>query len=173
MNDRKSEGEIHMNITTKYGIGNIVYAVHPCRIICNGKVIMSECAFDVDKSSSHIQPHGDDIYIVSPHEVKNVTVSCNGESETDIQYELSNGIIRREKDLFASFDDAARYAVMLYGQSAGECGGIGDTGRKGVLKEDVCRKLQQAMKTVLSFDQLERFEEEFLKATQGLVFKEA
>ena len=151
-----------MNISTKYGIGNIVYAVHPCRVICGGKVIINEQGFDINSLPDQQQPRGDDIYIVSPHEIRNVTVSCNGKSETEIRYELSGGVMRWEKDVFASFDDAAGYAVMLCEQFACECGGIGECGRKGILKEDMCRKLQQAMKTVLSCEQLERFVEEFL-----------
>lgn len=160
-----------MNITTKYETGDIVYAVHPCRLI-GGKVIINGRESDRNYSPDHWQTYGDDIYIVSPHEVRNVTVFCNGKSAADIRYELSGGTVRREKDVSASFDDAAGYAVRLYEQSAGKSDRPGESGRTEILKENVCGKLQQALKAVLSSDQLERFQEEFMKATQGLVFRE-
>ena len=47
-----------MNITTKFAIGSIVYAVHSCKLVCNTS-----------------QANTDNVYIVSPHEVKAVTAS--------------------------------------------------------------------------------------------------
>jgi hypothetical protein len=129
------------------------------------------------------QPYTDDIYIVSPHEVKNIMVSCKSASKAEMQYELSNGVIRSEKEIFASFEDAAEYAVGLYGEPAGKYNRLGEDDRAWAhgneesrtekLKEIICKKLQQSMKALLSYEQLERFQEEFIKATQGLVIREA
>lgn len=30
-----------MNVTTKYEIGDIVYAVHPCKVIYGGQIILN------------------------------------------------------------------------------------------------------------------------------------
>ena len=129
------------------------------------------------------QPYTDDIYIVSPHEVKNIMVSCKSASKAEMKYELSNGVIRSEKEIFASFEDAAEYAVGLYGEPAGKYNRLGEDdrvwehgkeeSRTEKLKEIICKKLQQSMKALLSYEQLERFQEEFIKATQGLVIREA
>ncbi len=158
-----------MNITTKFETGSIVYAVHPCRLICGGQILLN-----AGTGQKHI--HGEDIYIVSPHEVRGITASCRKNSETEILYELSDGATRTEQELSASFEDAADHAVRLYEKTCsgidGKYGSMGST-RNEIMKEAVCRKLQQALKAVLSCEQLERFEEEFLKATQGLVFREA
>ena len=160
-----------MNITTKYEIGDIVYAVHPCKVIYGGQIVLNEDIFGKESAGTNQQyPKMDDVYIVSPHQVMNITASCKQGFSTEILYELSNGVMRTEKDIFASFEDAAEYAVMMYGESSGKSR---EYGRTGSLKENVCKKLQQVLKAVLSYDQLERFEEEFVKATQGLVFKEA
>jgi len=163
-----------MNITTKYEIGDIVYAVHPCKVIYGGQIVLNEDISGMESSGINQQyPQADDIYIISPHKVMNITASCKKGFSTEILYELSNGVIRTEKDIFASFEDATEYAVMMYGESSGKSDRSGEYGRTGSLKENVCKKLQQALKSVLSCDQLERFEEEYVKATQGIVFKEA
>lgn len=163
-----------MNITTKYEIGSMVYVVHPCKMIYGGQIILNEDMSSMESAGTNQQyPQADDVYIVSPHQVVNVTASCKKGFSTEIMYELSNGVMRTEKDIFASFEDAAEYAVMMYGEFFGKSDGSGEHGRTGILKENVCRKLQHVLKTVLSCDQMERFEEEFVKATQGLVFKEA
>lgn len=160
-----------MNIATKYEIGDIVYAVHPCKVIYGGQIVLNEDIFGKESAGTNQQyPKMDDVYIVSPHQVMNITASCKQGFSTEILYELSNGVMRTEKDIFASFEDAAEYAVMMYGESSGKSR---EYGRTGSLKENICKKLQQVLKAVLSYDQLERFEEEFVKATQGLVFKEA
>lgn len=160
-----------MNITTKYEIGDIVYAVHPCKVIYGGQIVLNEDIFGKESAGTNQQyPKMDDVYIVSPHQVMNITASCKQGFSTEILYELSNGVMRTEKDIFASFEDAAEYAVMMYGESSGKSR---EYGRTGSLKENICKKLQQVLKAVLSYDQLEHFEEEFVKATQGLVFKEA
>ena len=163
-----------MDIRTKYEIGSIVYAVHPCKLVCGCQVVLNGEAIGMKLGGDNQgQVYAEDIYIVSPHEVRNITVSCNKSQETDIQYELSNGVTREEGDLFASFEEAAGYAVSLYGESSGGYGVQEENGRNCRLKEIVCQKLQQALKAVLSYEQLERFGEEFEKATQGMVFKEA
>jgi len=164
----------HMNITTKYEIGNIVYAVHPCQIVCNGQTMLNDGMLCMEPGGAdQKQAHAEDIYIVCPHEIKNIMVTCQKDLKTEIQYELSNGIIRTENNIFASFEQAAEHAVILYGESAGQYDVPGKDVKGGILKEIVCKKLQRALKAVLSFEQLERFEEEFIIATQGLVFKEA
>jgi len=155
-----------MNITTKYETGDIVYAVHPCKVIYVGQIILNTGLPGMENNGmGQNQPYTDDIYIVSPHEVKNIMVSCKSASKAEMKYELSNGVIRSEKEIFASFEDAAEYAVGLYGEPAGS--------RTEKLKEIICKKLQQSMKALLSYEQLERFQEEFIKATQGLVIREA
>lgn len=158
-----------MNITTKFETGSVVYAVHPCRLICGGQILLNA-------ETGQNQAHADDIYIVSPHEVRGITASCRKNSGTEILYELSDGAVRTEQELSASFGEAADRAVRMYEKAgSGIDGKYGSTGctRNEILKGAVCRKLQQALKAVLSCDQLDRFEEEFLKATQGLVFREA
>lgn len=169
-----------MNVTTKYQTGDIIYAVHPCKVIYGGQIILNTGLPRMENNGmGQNQPYTDDIYIVSPHEVKNIMVSYKSASKAEIQYELSNGVIRNEKDVFISFEDAAEYAVGLYGKSARKYDGSGmddnawENGRTEKLKEIICKKLQQSMKAVLSYEQLERFQEEFIKATQGLVIREA
>ena len=173
-----------MNITTKYETGDIVYAVHPCKVIYGGQIILNTGLPGMENNGmGQNQPYTDDIYIVSPHEVKNIMVSCKSASKAEIQYELSNGVIRSEKDVFISFEDASEYAVGLYGEPAGKYNRLGEDdrawghgkeeSRTEKLKEIICKKLQQSMKAVLSYEQLERFQEEFIKATQGLVIREA
>ena len=71
----------------------------------------------------------------------------------------------------------------LYGEPAGKYNRLGEDdrvwehgkeeSRTEKLKEIICKKLQQSMKALLSYEQLERFQEEFIKATQGLVIREA
>lgn len=165
----------HMNITTRYGTGDVVYAIHPCQVINNGQVILNEGTLRMElNEASQGHFNVDDIYIVSPHEVRNITAFCNKGSKTEIIYELSNGTKRTEQELFASFESAAEYAVTLYEKASGKYGKVAvDHGSTGILKESVCRRLQHALKAVLSYEQLERFEEEFLIAMQGLVFREA
>lgn len=163
-----------MNITTTYGTGDVVYAIHPCQVINSGQVILNEGTLRMEPDEAGQDFHADDIYIVSPHEVRNITVFCNKGSKTEIIYELSNGTKRTEQELFASFKSAAEYAVTLYEKASGKYGKVAvDHGSAGILKESVCRRIQHALKAVLSYEQLERFEEEFLIATQGLVFREA
>lgn len=163
-----------MNITTKYEIGDIVYAVYPCKVIYGGQIVFNEDISGMESEGTNQQhPKMDDVYVVSPHQVINITASCKKGFSTEILYELSNGVMRTEKDIYASFEDAAEYAVMMYGEFSGKSDRSGEYGRTGSLKENVCKKLQQALKSVLSCDQLERFEEEYVKATQGIVFKEA
>lgn len=165
----------HMNITTKYVTGDVVYTIHPCQVINNGQVILNEGTLRMEPNEADQEYfHADGIYIVSPYEVKSITVFCNKGSKTEIIYELSNGTKRTEQELFASFESAAEYAVTLYEQASGKYGKVAvDHGSTGVLKESVCRRLQHALKAVLTYEQLERFEEDFLIATQGLVFREA
>ena len=104
-----------MNITTKYETGDIVYAVHPCKVIYGGQIILNTGLPGMENNGmGQNQPYTDDIYIVSPHEVKNIMVSCKSASKAEMKYELSNGVIRSEKEIFASFEDAAEYAVGLY-----------------------------------------------------------
>ena len=173
-----------MNITTKYETGDIVYAVHPCKVIYGGQIILNTGLPGMENNGmGQNQPYTDDIYIVSPHEVKNIMVSCKSASKAEMKYELSNGVIRSEKEIFASFEDAAEYAVGLYGEPAGKYNRLGEDdrvwehgkeeSRTEKLKEIICKKLQQTMKALLSYEQLERFQEEFIKATQGLVIREA
>ncbi len=173
-----------MNITTKYETGDIVYAVHPCKVIYGGQIILNTGLPGMENNGmGQNQPYTDDIYIVSPHEVKNIMVSCKSASKAEMKYELSNGVIRSEKEIFASFEDAAEYAVGLYGEPAGKYNRLGEDdrvwehgkeeSRTEKLKEIICKKLQQSMKALLSYEQLERFQEEFIKATQGLVIREA
>lgn len=145
-----------MNITTKFAIGSIVYAVHSCKLVCNTS-----------------QANTDNVYIVSPHEVKAVTASSGKGLETEILYELTGGIICKEKEVFSSFNEASEYAAGLYEKSGKSYGASEDCDKTCILKEMICRKLQQPLKAVLSCEQLERFEEEFMKATQGFVFREA
>ncbi len=173
-----------MNITTKYETGDIVYAVHPCKVIYGGQIILNTGLPGMENNGmGQNQPYTDDIYIVSPHEVKNIMVSCKSASKAEMKYELSNGVICSEKEIFASFEDAAEYAVGLYGEPAGKYNRLGEDdrvwehgkeeSRTEKLKEIICKKLQQSMKALLSYEQLERFQEEFIKATQGLVIREA
>ncbi len=173
-----------MNITTKYETGDIVYAVHPCKVIYGGQIILNTGLPGMENNGmGQNQPYTDDIYIVSPHEVKNIMVSCKSASKAEMKYELLNGVIRSEKEIFASFEDAAEYAVGLYGEPAGKYNRLGEDdrawehgneeSRTEKLKEIICKKLQQSMKALLSYEQLERFQEEFIKATQGLVIREA
>ena len=173
-----------MNITTKYETGDIVYAVHPCKVIYGGQIILNTGLPGMENNGmGQNQPYTDAIYIVSPHEVKNIMVSCKSASKAEMKYELSNGVIRSEKEIFASFEDAAEYAVGLYGEPAGKYNRLGEDdrvwehgkeeSRTEKLKEIICKKLQQSMKALLSYEQLERFQEEFIKATQGLVIREA
>ena len=173
-----------MNITTKYETGDIVYAVHPCKVIYGGQIILNTGLPGMENNGmGQNQPYTDDIYIVSTHEVKNIMVSCKSASKAEMKYELSNGVIRSEKEIFASFEDAAEYAVGLYGEPAGKYNRLGEDdrvwehgkeeSRTEKLKEIICKKLQQSMKALLSYEQLERFQEEFIKATQGLVIREA
>ena len=151
-----------MNITTKYETGDVVYAVHPCQVINNGQVILNEGTLRMEPDEAGQDFHADDIYIVSPHEVRNITVFCSKGSKTEIIYELSNGTKRTEQELFASFESAAEYAVTLYEKASGKYGKVAvDHGNVGILKESVCRRLQHALKAVLTYEQLERFEEEF------------
>lgn len=119
------------------------------------------------------QANADDVYIVSPHEVKAVTASDSKGLETEILYELTGGIICKEKEVFSSFNEASEYAAELYEKSGKRYGASEDCDKTCILKEMICRKLQQLLKAVLSCEQLERFEEEFMKATQGFVFREA
>ena len=111
-----------MNITTKYETGDVVYAVHPCQVINNGQVILNEGTLRMEPDEAGQDFHADDIYIVSPHEVRNITVFCSKGSKTEIIYELSNGTKRTEQELFASFESAAEYAVTLYEKASGKYG---------------------------------------------------
>lgn len=168
-----------MDITTKYEIGSIVYAIHPCKLVYGGQVILNGDMPGMESAGTNQYPHMDDVYIVSPHRVIGITASCSGKFKIEAEYKLSGGITRSEMDVFASFEEAAGHAVVLYGKPAGkyvEAGkhdGLGNFGGNDMLKKMTCKKLQLALKTVLSCDQLERFEEEFLKATQGLIIMEA
>lgn len=163
-----------MNITTKFGAGDIVYAVHMCKAVPGGKIILNEePPVTGYNGANQNQGHAEDIFIVSPYEIRNITVSLKKGYGTDIRYELSNGCIRYEKDIFASFDDATKYAMGLYEKSSKNYCESEGCGSADVLKDAICKRLQQSLKTVLSYDQLERFAEEFANATQGFVIREA
>lgn len=146
-----------MNIATKYNSGDIVYAVHPCRTVCGGEGGRQACA--------------DDIYIISPHRTGNITVLCSRDHTAEIWYELSGGIIRPEKDLFESFEDAAGYAAGLYGKTHGKNDRTAKHGE--ILKETVMGRIKHELELILTSAQMESLEEEFIRATQGLVFSEA
>lgn len=100
-----------MNITTRYGTGDVVYAIHPCQVINNGQIILNEGTLRMEANGAD-QGHfnAENIYIVSPYEVKSITVFCNKGSKTEIIYELSNGTKRTEQEIFAAFESAAEYA---------------------------------------------------------------
>lgn len=72
--------------------------------------------------------------------------------------------------MFSSFNEASEYVAGLYEKSVKRYGASEDCDTNCILKEMICRKLQQPLKAVPSCEQLERFEEEFMKATQGFVF---
>lgn len=163
-----------MNITTKFAIGSIVYAVHSCKLVCNSQIMLNEdMMYKNDAEMYMSQANANDVYIVSPHEVRVVTVSSSKGLGTEILYELTGGIICKEKEVFSSFNEASEYAAGLYEKSVKRYGASEDCDKTCILKELICSKLQHSLKAVLSCEQLERFEEEFMKATQGFVFREA
>lgn len=172
--NKGERGEIIMNIATKYEIGDIVYAIHSCWFISNGQLLSAGRMSGTGLyRADPDHPCTEMIYFVSPHVVKNIIVTCREENTAVTQYRLSDGIMSEERDLFGFFEEAAECAVTLYEKQARKIVQNNDSpGRykDAALKEVVCGRLQHVLKAVLTCEQLERFKEEFLKATQVLVF---
>ena len=163
-----------MNIKTKYGVGDVVYTIHSYKTMFNGQVILDEKAYNGFQGieTENEQELIDTIYVVNACIVQKVILSSNEDNGIVINYQLSDGTICHEENVFATFESAMVYANILYSKNSEKA----DTHKFNMqmcsLKDIVCMKLQESLKAVLSTEQLERFTEEFLKATDGVEFRE-